>query len=165
MFILFLILSLGLIFVAGEEISWGERLFNIQSPEIFDGQTQIPLLQNNIQSEMNLHNFKVIHSRIGYVYLAIGIYAIFGWLVGCIFGKAVDIKKDIKKFIPFFIIPPYLSLYFLPLIVNIFSQVTMYMMPQDHEMVEFIFSLGVFLFLLLSSIYFKNRFEKESSIN
>lgn len=164
-FLLFLILSVGLLFIAGEEISWGERLFNLQSPGIFDGQTQIPFLQNNVQSEMNLHNFKAIHSRVGYIYAAISIYACFGWLVVCIFGKIVEIRKDVKNFVRFLIIPPYLSLYFLPLILNISPSITIYMSPQDHEMVEFIFSLGVFLFLFLSSIYFKNRFEKESNIN
>ncbi len=43
--------SLGLFcfFVAGEELSWGQRLFAFQPPEIF--------LENNFQQEANLHNF------------------------------------------------------------------------------------------------------------
>ncbi len=35
-------------FAAGEEISWGQRIFNIQSSEFF--------LEHNKQAETNLHN-------------------------------------------------------------------------------------------------------------
>lgn len=40
-----------LIFVAGEEISWGQRIFNVESNEFF--------LNNNIQNETNLHNMAI----------------------------------------------------------------------------------------------------------
>ncbi len=39
------------IFGAGEEISWGQRIFNIESSDFF--------LENNAQSETNLHNLVV----------------------------------------------------------------------------------------------------------
>lgn len=38
-------------FAAGEEISWGQRIFNVQSSEFF--------LENNKQAETNLHNLVV----------------------------------------------------------------------------------------------------------
>src|SRR5690606_31025377 len=38
-------------FVAGEEISWGQRVFNIQSSEFFQ--------ENNAQQETNLHNMVI----------------------------------------------------------------------------------------------------------
>ena len=38
-------------FAAGEEISWGQRIFNIQSGDFF--------LENNKQAETNLHNLIV----------------------------------------------------------------------------------------------------------
>ena len=34
--VIFILLALGLFFVAFEEISWGERVFNIEAPEVFD---------------------------------------------------------------------------------------------------------------------------------
>lgn len=37
------------IFVAGEEISWGQRLFGFKPPNIF--------LESNFQQELNIHNF------------------------------------------------------------------------------------------------------------
>lgn len=60
------------LFVAGEEISWGQRLFNVQSSEFF--------LQNNVQAETNLHNMQIGDVKINklvfskMLYLMVGIY-------------------------------------------------------------------------------------------
>ena len=45
------VLAVLFFFAAGEEISWGQRIFNIQSGEFF--------LENNKQAETNLHNLIV----------------------------------------------------------------------------------------------------------
>lgn len=45
-----------LFFGMGEEISWGQRIFNIQTPEFF--------LAKNVQSETNLHNLEIGGIRI-----------------------------------------------------------------------------------------------------
>jgi hypothetical protein len=46
-----LAIAIVFLFGAGEEISWGQRLFNLESPEYF--------LENNAQGETNLHNMVV----------------------------------------------------------------------------------------------------------
>lgn len=46
--ILYGVLALGLCWVTGEEISWGQRLFNIATPEWF--------MHHNVQRELTLHN-------------------------------------------------------------------------------------------------------------
>ena len=46
-----LISAILFFFAAGEEISWGQRLFNISSGEFFE--------ENNLQKETNLHNLTV----------------------------------------------------------------------------------------------------------
>ncbi|MEJ7912969.1 MAG: hypothetical protein WKF70_07430 [Chitinophagaceae bacterium] len=46
-----LVLAVLLIIAAGEEISWGQRLFGIETPEYFR--------ENNLQEETNLHNLKI----------------------------------------------------------------------------------------------------------
>ena len=43
-------LLLGLFFAFGEEISWGQRIFNTQTPDFFE--------ENNLQKETNLHNLE-----------------------------------------------------------------------------------------------------------
>ena len=55
---LFMTSLLGLFFFfgAGEEISWGQRLFNIESSEFFH--------QNNAQGETNLHNLVVNDTKL-----------------------------------------------------------------------------------------------------
>ena len=45
----FALLALACFYVVGEEISWGQRIFNIATPEFFQ--------QHNLQNETNLHNF------------------------------------------------------------------------------------------------------------
>jgi len=42
-------LALACLYVAGEEISWGQRLLNLSTPEFFN--------EHNLQKETNLHNF------------------------------------------------------------------------------------------------------------
>ena len=42
------LLAFACLYVAGEEISWGQRLFDIQTPEFFN--------EHNLQQETNLHN-------------------------------------------------------------------------------------------------------------
>jgi cell division protein FtsW (lipid II flippase) len=46
-----LVLGLLLFIAAGEEISWGQRIFGLQTPEYFR--------EKNLQSETNFHNLKV----------------------------------------------------------------------------------------------------------
>jgi hypothetical protein len=50
-------LALTLVFVVGcgEEISWGQRIFGIETPE--------SIAQKNIQGEINLHNLDVFHPQ------------------------------------------------------------------------------------------------------
>ena len=45
-----IILVVGLFFGFGEEISWGQRIFSIESNSFF--------LENNLQKETNLHNLE-----------------------------------------------------------------------------------------------------------
>lgn len=47
--VFFVILALASFYTFMEEISWGQRIFNITSPEIFQ--------RHNLQRETNLHNF------------------------------------------------------------------------------------------------------------
>lgn len=50
------VIALVFIFGAGEEISWGQRIFNVESSEYF--------LENNAQGETNLHNMVVDGKKI-----------------------------------------------------------------------------------------------------
>ncbi len=47
--IFFILLALACFFTFMEEISWGQRIFDIQTPDFFK--------KHNLQGETNLHNF------------------------------------------------------------------------------------------------------------
>ncbi len=85
--------ALLLIFGAGEEISWGQRIFDVSSGEFF--------LENNAQAETNLHNLTVgdvkLNKLIFGQLLTVGLVLYFIFLP--ILYKRVDkIKKLIDTF-------------------------------------------------------------------
>lgn len=49
-------LALGMFFIAGEEISWGQRILGLSTPASFE--------ESNVQGELNLHNLEGIHGSI-----------------------------------------------------------------------------------------------------
>jgi H+/Cl- antiporter ClcA len=84
------------IFGAGEEVSWGQRLFNLETPELFQ--------KYNAQKETNIHNFVVYGVKINKLVFSkiLGIVAImYTLLIPYLYRK----KKGMKKFIDSFAIP------------------------------------------------------------
>ncbi|UCF63908.1 MAG: hypothetical protein JSW33_15295 [bacterium] len=51
--IFYLLLMFLFTVAAGEEISWGQRIFNIRTPEVFE--------EKNVQNELNIHNLDIFH--------------------------------------------------------------------------------------------------------
>ncbi len=66
---LYLLLVLGFIFVAGEEVSWGQRIFDFDGPSA--------LVEVNTQNEANLHNLLGRRSLEG-VYILVGLVGAVG---------------------------------------------------------------------------------------
>lgn len=93
--------------VAMEEISWGQRIFKIQSPEFF--------AQHNIQQETNLHNFLDRYLLHG-VYILISAGAAFGWLAAPagLRWLPATIGEPLRQRLPFIVPDRQLMLYFLP---------------------------------------------------
>lgn len=54
--IFLLLLGLLFVFAGGEEISWGQRIFNIETPEV--------LLEINEQKEINIHNLSIFNGSV-----------------------------------------------------------------------------------------------------
>ncbi len=53
--IFFLLLSIVFFMGFGEEISWGQRIFNLQTPEFLE--------KINVQKEINIHNVTIFHGK------------------------------------------------------------------------------------------------------
>ena len=50
--VFFLLFAIGLLFIGGEEVSWGQRIIHAQTPGVFAGA--------NAQGEMNIHNLAIL---------------------------------------------------------------------------------------------------------
>jgi len=87
------ILAVMFFFAAGDEISWGQRIFNIQSSEFF--------LEHNKQAETNLHNLvvggtsinKLVFSQLMFAVLVI--YFLFSRLM---VSKTLFVRNLINRF-------------------------------------------------------------------
>jgi hypothetical protein len=59
------LLAMAFLFGAGEEISWGQRIFHIHSPAFFEA--------HNAQHETNLHNLVIGHEKVNRLVFAKGL--------------------------------------------------------------------------------------------
>lgn len=88
-----LFFALVFLFGAGEEISWGQRILNLESPEFF--------MKHNLQDEINLHNLKIGDTKINMlVFSQILSLLMFVYLVAIpvLYRKATFISKLADRF-------------------------------------------------------------------
>lgn len=69
--VLNVLIILGAFFGFGEEISWGQRIFGIESGDFF--------AQNNLQNETNLHNLEVGGVKLNKLIFSQGLVLVFGF--------------------------------------------------------------------------------------
>lgn len=96
--IIFLIICLGLLFIAGDEISWGQRIFHLATPQTIG--------VYNTQDEITVHNLKPLHNLVNFGYMIIGLYGAAAWTLLLFFPKLQ--KKKLALFIP----PWYCAVYY-----------------------------------------------------
>src|SRR3989338_5948513 len=96
----YMLLCLGLFFVAMEEISWGQRLFGIRTPYM--------IAQYNAQSELSLHNASFFPAE-HFLFYAILIWAVIVPEISRrferlgVFLKAVGVPLVSREIYPYFI--------------------------------------------------------------
>ncbi len=144
-FLSVLFIALFAFFAGGEEISWGQRIFHIQTPEYFK--------EHNAQDEMNLHNLvmsdgekvnKVIFSQL--LSVLIGIYLV---LLPILYTKI----NNVKRFIDWAGVPV-ARLYQIILAAAVFLLTNICPSPKAPEMLEF----GICFTFLLIVLYPLNRY-------
>jgi len=153
--ILYFLLFIGLLFVSLEEISWGQRIFNIETGPYF--------LTHNVQKEISIHNLKPIQDHLHEVYIVVGLYGTFAWL----FLRKIKIKSNhIMRFVvPEWFISSYFFLVFFvytyfqfisPFGVNTLGidgfRVGGFVIWRDQEPAEFLLSLGFLIFTIVNNI-------------
>ncbi len=135
---LFMTVLLGLVFFfgAGEEISWGQRIFNTQSSEFFQ--------QHNAQGETNLHNLVIGGKKINKIVFGVGLQLVL-LIYLLILVPLYKRRAGLKKFLDSFAVPiakPYQVVSYLAALVLIQVVIDD---PKKGELAEF---AGSFLFFL-----------------
>jgi hypothetical protein len=89
--VIYFIFSIAFCLIAFEEISWGQRIFEINTPDF---------LEDNLQDEMNIHNLPMFHMFIHF-------FPLFVPLTGFIFWAFFTNSKKLKDTaFTKFIVPP-----------------------------------------------------------
>ncbi len=100
LFYFFITICLSLIFIAGDEISWGQRIFHFKTLKI--------IASYNLQNENTVHNLSQFSNLIGLGYFIISFIGLFGRkILMFIFPKLTTINNWFpdKYFIGYFIFP------------------------------------------------------------
>jgi hypothetical protein len=140
---LYVVLAVGLVFLMGEEVSWGQRIVGWETPAAFT--------DANKQDETNLHNIHGVGHAFKWVQLLVGAY---GTILPLVFLRPPAVPRLrplIDAVVPHFTLIPY----FLPMFVwklyrNLFEEPTRfyYAIARYNEVIELILAMGFCLFLV-----------------
>ncbi len=98
--------------VAGDEISWGQRIFGFQSSEVF--------LEHNRQDEVTFHNLYIVEWLVIYAYLAL---SYFGAFSKNIMSRVASANSFVQRYIQLF--PDWwLFSYFFPPVIFFTAQIS-----------------------------------------
>ena len=96
---MYMVLCLGLFFIIGEEVSWGQRLFGWETSE--------EMKAINKQEETNIHNIEGIGDKIKWIHVLIGAY---GTILPLVFLRAQMMARPLDAvmlLVPHFTLLPY----------------------------------------------------------
>lgn len=140
--ILYLILCCGLIFLIGEEISWGQRIFGWSTQGVF--------AEINAQDETNLHNIVGVDTVFKWVQLFVGAYGFLALLIGRL-QLPVRWRKLLAAIVPPVSLLPYFGLlFFWKLFRNLVHMPPHweFRLAEFNEVLELIFDAGILLFMV-----------------
>ena len=151
--LLYLVLSFGFLFISIEEISWGQRIFGISTPQYFQ--------HHNWQREISLHNLDAVKPHFLHnAYILVGFYGSFAWLIlWLILPNRIRAKNNSAMN---FTVPGwYLTLYYLYFeyisnlllslhITDHFRAPPRFFVWRDQEPAELLLSFGFLLFVMIN---------------
>ena len=164
----YLVLSLGFLFIFFEELSWGQRIFHIASPDFFR--------VNNWQREITLHNIRGLNSLLHHAFLVVGLYGAMAWL----FVRRMKAGPDslLRFVVPDWYLSPYFFVtfgcYFYLEYAGPFAwkvlriralRVENFFTFKDQEPAEFLLALGFLLFVLVNERRSKGVLPREGDGN
>ena len=144
------LLAVFCLFIALEELSWGQRFIGVKSPEFFE--------TYNSKSELSLHNLVWLETYLYYGFIILGILGGLSWLI----VKLLDRKRKIKNIYYKYLFPSwFISSFFL--LVCIYFSILQYLSQWENlltplkEFMELTLSLGFFGFIIIS--FFRQSFD------
>lgn len=141
--LLYIALCLGLLFLTGEEISWGQRLFGWGTTGVF--------AEINQQQETNLHNIKGVQDLFKWVQLLVGAYGLFLPLIVKRWGIFPVFRKLLAAITPHESLIPYFgAMFFWKLYRNLLPAPGHweFRLAEYNEVIELVLALGLFLFVV-----------------
>ncbi len=138
--VLFILLGLGFLFAAGEEISWGQRIFNIPTSEF--------LMKYNAQQEISSHNLFFFHTSL---YNPNTITDVFVFVMGIFIPVCCFFIPSFRNYLEKFNFPiiqiSFLPIFLMGLIYGlVMVQITHHHPFAPNEIKEFIYSVGFLLY-------------------
>jgi hypothetical protein len=137
------VLCCGLLFLIGEEVSWGQRIFGWETPE--------SVAAVNKQEETNLHNIHGVGSSFKWIQMLVGAY---GTILPIVFLRpafSARFRKLIEAVVPHWTLVPF----FMPMFVwKLYRNLSgtperfYYVITNYNEVIELILAMGFLLFLV-----------------
>jgi len=150
--VLYLILAGAIIFMIGEEISWGQRIFGWTTPETY--------AEINKQHETNLHNIYGVGSTLKWLHMLVGAYGTFLPLLMFFTIKQGELRRFLSKLVPHHTLIPF---FFLPFIWRFYRNLFeapkrfYFVISEYSEVMELVLVSGFVFFLIFQFRQFGRR--------
>ncbi len=139
--VLFALAAAGMFFVAGEEISWGQRLLRITTPDT--------LQEINIQDELTVHNIGTVFGYVYRGYMIIGLLGSTAWIIKRVLWRRFN--QSIENLTNVLVPDWYYFWYFIIAFIKNFDRIYISQPVGEvlwEEPMELLLVLGIFIFLI-----------------
>jgi len=141
--LLYLGVCLGLFFLIGEELSWGQRIIGWATPGSF--------ASANKQEETNLHNIYGVGATFKWIQLLIGAYGVVLPLIVLRWTIPARLQYTVSMVVPHPTLIPYFAFLFVWRVFRNSVEVPSrfyFAVAEYNEVMELILAMGIFLFMV-----------------
>ncbi len=140
---LYVVVAAGLVFMLGEELSWGQRIWGWETPE--------SMRQINKQEETNLHNIYGVGSTFKWLQLLVGAYGTLLPLAVWKLGALRRYRDFLSRVVPHYSLIPYFVMLFVWRVYRNFFDAPRdfyFVVSEYNEVLELVLAMGFFLFMV-----------------
>lgn len=140
---LYLVVAFGLVFMLGEELSWGQRIAGWETPSA--------MREINKQEETNLHNIYGVGATFKWLQLVVGAYGTLLPLLVCGIRGLQRFRGFLDRVIPHYsLIPYFVMLFGWRIYRNLLDppEGLYFVVSEYNEVLELVLAMGLFLFMV-----------------